>query len=154
MRKLLASLCLLASACATTGGVAALRDEEPVREQLLAADRAFDKAAREKGVEGFKSFLMPDVADIGGNTRGAEAMAASWAPLLSGKGATIAWQPTGAGFVESAQVGYTVGRYQVTQADQVKTGAYTTVWKRQADGSWRVAIDGGCPECVKCGPAR
>ncbi len=49
---------------------------------------------------------------------------------------------------ESGEVGYTSGHYRLafTKEDGarvVQTGNYITVWKKQADGSWKVPSDSG-----------
>jgi ketosteroid isomerase-like protein len=36
--------------------------------------------------------------------------------------------------------------------DVVETGIFNSVWRRQADGSWRVLFDAGCPSCPVCPP--
>jgi ketosteroid isomerase-like protein len=52
---------------------------------------------------------------------------------------------------ESGDLGYTLGRYESRRigpdGQQVReTGSYLTVWKRGADGSWKVALDIGSPD--------
>ena len=48
----------------------------------------------------------------------------------------------------SGDLGYTFGNYVATSKDKdgkvVKHyGKYVTIWKKQADGSWKVAMDTG-----------
>jgi ketosteroid isomerase-like protein len=45
-------------------------------------------------------------------------------------------------------LGYTWGSYEFLSKDKdgnqhVERGKYTTVWKKQTDGSWKVALDMG-----------
>ncbi len=42
-------------------------------------------------------------------------------------------------------MGYTIGTYELTVeqdgAPMVTVGKYVTLWKKQADGSWKVVVD-------------
>jgi ketosteroid isomerase-like protein len=66
-------------------------------------------------------------------------------------GFKITWEPTKAEFLGPGDVGYAVGRYEVTLAGddgkpQVSKGSYLTTWKQQKDGSWKVISDIGSPD--------
>jgi ketosteroid isomerase-like protein len=71
-------------------------------------------------------------------------------------GYTIKWKPLKGDMAESCDLGYTYGSWQLftkskTGKDTTLYGNYITVWKRQADGSWKYVIDGGSdtPQEVK-----
>lgn len=62
--------------------------------------------------------------------------------------ASLTWTPLGGDIAESGEVGYTYGRYIVRSiapdgAITESHGKYITIWKRQADSSWKVVLDGG-----------
>jgi ketosteroid isomerase-like protein len=38
-------------------------------------------------------------------------------------------------------MGYTRGSFQGSQSDKPFSGSYATVWKKDNDGKWRVAVD-------------
>ncbi len=61
---------------------------------------------------------------------------------------TLAWQPVLAHASRSGDLGFTVGTYQSSAVNPDGTtrtgyGKYLTVWKRQADGSFKYIVDGG-----------
>ena len=81
-------------------------------------------------------------------------------PILTGKDAIakfiargfalqdykITWHPNKAGVARSGELGYTSGTYEMSFKDAVgKTisdkGKYLMVWKKQADGRWKVLFD-------------
>lgn len=70
-----------------------------------------------------------------------------WASdLMANPGFAVSWTPTKAEVARSSDLGYTLGTYELTlQGPKGKTmtdhGKYLTVWKKQADGSWKVAAD-------------
>jgi len=61
---------------------------------------------------------------------------------------TITWEPYFVEMSASADLGYTLGKYQstVTSTSGKKTasyGHYVTIWKNQPDGGWKVVFDSG-----------
>ena len=59
---------------------------------------------------------------------------------------SVTWAPQGAEIAQSGELGYTWGRWSnVTYAadgTMLDTyGKYVTIWKKQDDGSWKIAID-------------
>ena len=68
--------------------------------------------------------------------------------LLAQTGAVL----SGIAFASAAgDLGYTLGTWQSTHYNeagkgQVTTGKYVTIWRKQADGSWKVVFDGGNPD--------
>ena len=58
----------------------------------------------------------------------------------------LAWAPDFVDVAASGDLGYTYGQYKLTVTDstghsQESTGVFHTVWKRQADGSWKFVWD-------------
>ena len=58
----------------------------------------------------------------------------------------LAWHPNKVGVARSGDLGYTSGTYDLSFKDASgKTisdkGKYLTVWKKEADGSWKVLFD-------------
>ncbi|MBC8046299.1 MAG: DUF4440 domain-containing protein [Fimbriimonadaceae bacterium] len=56
---------------------------------------------------------------------------------------SISWYPVDGSVAESGELGYTWGNWKFTTPDTVYYGNYTTVWKKQKDGSWKMLLDGG-----------
>lgn len=124
------------------------------RAQLLEADRAFARATAERGVEGFQSFLAEDAGTLRPDQpilRGREAHAELWRDLLEDPLRRIAWEPELAEVSAAGDMGFTVGRYEITEETAtgervVATGHYVTIWRKQRDGSWKVVFDSGVPD--------
>lgn len=56
------------------------------------------------------------------------------------------WQVTKVEAARLGDFGYTVGTYEMKMNDPkgnpiTDQGKYTTVWKKQADGSWKSVVD-------------
>jgi len=61
-------------------------------------------------------------------------------------GFTIKWKATKADIARSGDMGYSIGSYDLSVNDaqgkpMTDHGKYTTIWKKQTDGSWKVAVD-------------
>jgi len=61
----------------------------------------------------------------------------------SGDIKTLSWKPVGADVAASGDLGYTWGNWKYQAPDTAYYGNYFTAWKKQKDGSWKVALDGG-----------
>ena len=55
----------------------------------------------------------------------------------------ITWGPFHAVGAASGDIGYTLGNWKFANADTTMYGLYYTMWKKQADGSWKWTVDGG-----------
>lgn len=58
---------------------------------------------------------------------------------------SIIWQPKGGTVAASGELGYTYGVYTITpkNKDKVIYGTYVNIWKKQADGSWKIMLNSG-----------
>jgi ketosteroid isomerase-like protein len=64
------------------------------------------------------------------------------------EGTTLTWSPVKAEMAASGDLGYTYGKYVYTAKDKngkpvVNYGKYTSIWKKQKDGQWKVVLDMG-----------
>lgn len=127
-------------------------DSSVLEAELMEADRAFNKATAESGVEGWVSFFAEDAAMVQsgvGEIRGKEAIFATMAPYFAA-GAGLSWEPSRAEVSADGTLGYTVGEYvsETVGPDGesvIGRGLYVSVWRRESDGSWRVVMDLGNP---------
>ncbi len=121
------------------------------REQLLEADREFDRAVAERGLEAWVDHFAEDgrMLPVGADpVIGREAIRKQMAPAFATAGFSIRWRPVFADIARSGDLGYTYGTSEVRSAGKDGTpvtqyGKYLTVWKKQANRSWRVAADIG-----------
>jgi ketosteroid isomerase-like protein len=64
------------------------------------------------------------------------------------EGTTLTWSPVKAEMAASGDLGYTYGNYVYTAKDKngkpvVNYGKYTSIWKKQKDGQWKVVLNMG-----------
>ena len=119
--------------------------------QIMKADADFAQSVAQKNRERFLSFIA-DVTTFNGGTaaelHGRDAVMKGWADFFAPDGPTLSWTPTRGEVVGSGDLGYTTGRSlfrsnEPTGAGTERRGEYLTVWRKQADGSWKVVFDTG-----------
>jgi ketosteroid isomerase-like protein len=119
--------------------------------QILKSDAAFAQSVADKNREKFLSFIA-DVTTFNGGTgnelHGRDAVMKAWGDFFAPDGPTLSWTPLNGEVVGAGDVGYTTGRsvYRQKGADGKVTerrGQYITVWRKQADATWKVVFDTG-----------
>jgi ketosteroid isomerase-like protein len=116
---------------------------------LLKMESDFQKATAEKGWDGYVTYFADDGVELPNGesaVKGKPAIRKSlgdWEPGMS-----LTWTPTGSAMAASGDLGYTYGDYTLKTKDKdghpvARYGKYMTVWKKQKDGSWKVAADMG-----------
>jgi ketosteroid isomerase-like protein len=110
--------------------------------ELEAADRAFAEATARRGADGWIAAfdLEGGMITKAGRVEHA-AIAALMQPMLAG--GRLAWAPIASG--QAGALGYTVGKATYTGATPAAgwRTSYVTIWRRQADGAWKVLFDTG-----------
>jgi ketosteroid isomerase-like protein len=118
---------------------------------LIQLDCDFDKATAEKGVEGWVAFFAPNgsmLSDTSKPTTGLAEIRAEMEPVFKDSTFTLRWNPTKAEMMIPGVIGYTVGRWERIRKNKEgkrmkSTGTYSTTWKKQPDGSWKIVLDSG-----------
>jgi len=127
-------------------------DPNAFKAELIQADREFCREAAGSGARAaFLSKIAEDglLLSLGQSPTGKDAVHQLYDGFPGG--ATLTWKPLRADVAASGDLGYTTGTYELRVpgkdgADaRVSTGNYVTIWKRQADGSWKFVLDGGNP---------
>jgi ketosteroid isomerase-like protein len=121
-------------------------------EVLMQADRDFAAEVAEGGAAAWASWfaedgaiIQPQVGEVRGRSAIRDFMAALDDPNVS-----LSWEPDRADIAASGDLGWTTGHYvsEVRGPDgalQRSEGLYVSIWRRQADGSWKVVMDLGNP---------
>lgn len=119
-------------------------------ETLKQLETEFMKAASEKGSQGYMSYYADDAVEVpnGAPLIQGKAEIAKGMAFLDDKNNSLLWTPVGADISASGDLGYTYGTFEFRSKDKegkpvVQHGKYTSIWKRQKDGSWKVVLDMG-----------
>ena len=143
--------CSLALACIAFAQKGDVRQAN--RLAVVEAERAFARAAATKGTrDAFLEFLAGDgIIFQPGPVNGKQ----FWQARAPRKG-LLSWEPIFADVSLTGDLGYTTGPYEFRPngADDkpIAFGQYFTIWKKQTDGSWKVALDRGTGNPQPSGP--
>jgi uncharacterized protein (TIGR02246 family) len=120
---------------------------------LMKADRDFLRALQERGAEGWASTFAVDGIQIPGGSPvawGRDEIRRLAEQLFTDASFSLTWEPVYARVAASGDLGYTLGNYVAegtTPGGEPlrQEGNYVTLWRKQEDGTWKVALDIGNP---------
>jgi ketosteroid isomerase-like protein len=120
------------------------------------ADRAFGGAVGEGGSEAWGAWfaedgalIQPRVGEIGGRDE-----IRGYGAWLDDPQVSQRWEPARADIAASGDLGWTTGRFVSEGVDDNGQptrgeGRYVSIWRRAADGSWKVVMDLGNPTSAR-----
>jgi ketosteroid isomerase-like protein len=130
---------------------------KPGKMLLFDLEARFAKDVLERGGAGFAEWFAEDGVALGNGQppkigRVAIAKSANWSP----RDYQLTWTPTDAMMGPSGDMGYTWGHFEGHSKDAngnpvVTTGRYMTIWRKGADGGWKVVLDAGANEPAAAG---
>jgi len=119
-------------------------------ETLKQLEAEFMTAAAEKGSKGYLSYYADDAVELPNGAPAIEGKVniAPGMNFLDDPNNRLTWAPTGGDVSSSGDLGYTYGTFEFRSNDKdgkprVEHGKYTSIWKLQKDGSWKVVLDMG-----------
>lgn len=137
MRKLFAATLLLAS-------ITFLVASPDHTADLKKADQDWAKATAARNLDQFMGFIGNDayMCDLSGKwMHGKDAIKADWTKALADPTFKLSWTVESAEVSKAGDMGYTRGSFLGGQGNDTFSGSYATVWKKDKDSKWRVAVD-------------
>ena len=112
------------------------------------AERAFAKTMADRDHAAFVSFLAEEAVFLPSDRalRGRDEVAAGWKRYFEGAQAPFSWQPERVEVVASGALAVSTG--PVYDPAGKRIGTFTSTWRREPDGRWRIVLDSGCPPCA------
>jgi uncharacterized protein (TIGR02246 family) len=131
--------------CTSAPTVNVAAEEKAIR----AAEADFAQAAGAKSLEKSLSFYAEDAVMLNPNEAiavGKTAIRASWTRMLAMPDVSLTWSVDKVEVAKSGDVAYDYGSYSMSftgpSGKKINDrGKYATIWKKQADGSWKAALD-------------
>jgi ketosteroid isomerase-like protein len=119
----------------------------PELSALVESERSFSRTAGAKGIkEAFLEYFAPDSVGFAPEPGPAIEQITGW-PASQRTDPLLSWEPAFADISHAGDMGYTTGPTLThdTRPDPRpdRHGWYFSVWRKQADGEWKVAIDLG-----------
>jgi len=121
---------------------------EKWKNEIVETEKEFSAMAQKEGIPAaFVAFAAEDAVLMRNNTLviGKEALKES-VEATAAENVSLSWKPDFVDVASSGDLGYTYGQFIYTLTDSlgnenVMEGVFHTVWKRQADGTWKFVWD-------------
>jgi ketosteroid isomerase-like protein len=151
MRGTVTAIALALTACATsTPPPAAPRAAADERCAVWNREVEFAHSVRDHDAGKFTEHVQEGAVFVTGDSflRGRDAILKEWRPLLAGDRLHIGWYPTTVIVTGDSHVALSRGPFWLVVqnpdgSSKFLTGIFQSVWVKDADGAWRVTIDGG-----------
>jgi ketosteroid isomerase-like protein len=118
-----------------------------VRVQVADTERAFARAMADRDYTAFTTFLS-DEAVFASEPRvlyGKAEIAAAWKPFFAARVAPFSWTPAQVEVLASGTLALSTG--PVFDAHGKRIATYTSIWRQEAPGVWRIVFDKGSAVC-------
>jgi ketosteroid isomerase-like protein len=133
---------------ATLGLPPALLGQTPtaaLRKQVFAAESSFAASMAKRDFDAFASHVSQEAIFFGDTAvmRGKQAVLKGWRPFFAKPEAPFSWKPDVVEVLPSGNIAISSG--PVFDPKGQRVGSFSSVWRREPDGSWQVVFDKGCP---------
>ena len=149
MKSTLTQLLCAALLCAA-GSACAADDLAGLATEVRATEIAFAKTLADRDVKAFTRMIAPDViwlADV--PLRGPEQVLTRWQKFFDAPQPPFSWAPELVEVQEGGKLALSTG--PVINAAGKRVGTFTSIWRRESSGEWKIIFDRGCPYC-DCAP--
>ena len=128
-------------------GVGSAGATKDLREDVRSAERGFAKTMADRDHKAFSGYIAEEGIFFGqkGPLRGRKAVVDAWKRFFEAKQAPFSWDPETVEVLDSGTLALTSG--PVRNPDGKLIGTFSTIWRLERDGSWRVVFDKGCDVC-------
>lgn len=127
---------------------AASETTQELARQVRAAEIALAKSLADRDTTTFAALVSPEAVFFSRDrvARGRAAVVADWRAFFQGPVAPFSWEPEQVEVLESGSLGISSGPVRDPKGEQI--GTFQSIWRKDADGRWRVIFDKGCPPCA------
>jgi ketosteroid isomerase-like protein len=120
--------------------------------QVRATEIAFAKTLADRDVQAFRKMIAPDVIWLADEPlRGPDQVLTRWRKYFDGPNAPFSWAPEIVEVQDGGKIALSTGPVLNPAGKRVAT--FTSIWRREASGEWKIIFDRGCPECQACAQA-
>jgi ketosteroid isomerase-like protein len=132
-----------ALAAQTAGGT----ETDPLRQAVRETERAFARTMADRDIAAFAKFLSTDTVFQGAKAplRGPDAVVAAWKKFFEGAQAPFSWEPDQVLVMTTGQLAMSSGPVRDPSGQLV--GRFSSVWRQESPGVWRIVLDMGNDAC-------
>ena len=121
--------------------------ENDLQRQVRATEQAFAQTMADRDFDAFVSYLSPETIFFSGEhvLRGRDAVAEAWKPYFEQAQAPFSWRPLAVEVLDSGELALSSG--PVLDPGGECIGTFTSVWRLEAGGDWKIIFDKGSSDC-------
>jgi ketosteroid isomerase-like protein len=114
---------------------------------VIDVEHQFAESMARRDFAAFTSLLSEETVFFSDNvaTRGKAAVALSWKSLFEKPDAPFSWEPAQVEVLDSGTLAISSGPVRNAKGELIAT--YTSIWRLEAPGAWRIVFDKGSPAC-------
>jgi ketosteroid isomerase-like protein len=138
------ALLALLSACAATPPKG---DPAELKRQVADTERAFARSMAERNHAAFSNLISEEAVFFGSNRvlRGKQQVADAWKSFFVKPDAPFSWEPVDVEVLDSGTLALSSGPVRDPKGKVIAT--YTSIWRLEAPGTWRIIFDKGNDVC-------
>ena len=147
MRKSIYSIAWALAILLPLSALAAEPGSAVLKQQVENTERAFAQTMADRDFEAFTSFLSPEAIFFSGEQalRGKDVVAEKWNPYFEAPEAPFSWAPKTVEVLDSGTLALSSG--PVYDPQGVCVGTFSSIWRREASGDWKIVFDKGSSSC-------
>ena len=121
-------------------------DQAALQRQVRDTEQAFARTMAARDHKAFTSFLSREAIFFSGETplRGKQQVADGWKQYFEKADAPFSWEPERVEVLDSGTLALSTG--PVYDPEHKLIGTFTSIWRQEATGGWRIVFDKG--NCV------
>lgn len=121
-----------------------------MQRQVEETERAFAKTMADRDFAAFTSFLSDEAVFFVGPTpvRGKLQVGQAWKRFYERTEAPFSWQPEQIAVLDSGTLALSTGSVHDPKGTLI--GTFTSIWRLESPGKWRIVFDKGCDVCKPC----
>jgi ketosteroid isomerase-like protein len=118
-----------------------------LRRQVMETEKAFAKTMADRDSAAFASFISDEAVFFSGPSplRGQKQVTRWWKRYYAKKEAPFSWEPDQVEVLDSGTLALSTG--PVFDPKGRKIATFTSIWRQEAPGLWRIVFDSGNEVC-------
>lgn len=130
-----------------TDAVVEASEVADLRHEVAETERAFADTMARRDLDSFAAFLADETIFFSGPNplRGKEAVVAEWSSYFEGPEAPFSWEPETVEVLDSGVLALSSG--PVRNEAGVVVGTFTSIWRQESPGNWKIVFDKGNAAC-------
>ena len=125
----------------------AKKTNQELADEVRASEKAFAKTMADRDLKAFGTYVSKETLFFGGKgpLRGRDTVVEVWTRFFEGPAAPFSWEPETVEVLDSGTLALSSG--PVHDRDGKLINTFSSIWRLEKDGKWRVIFDKGCPVC-------